>query len=399
MRKILIACFVFLTVEGAFSATPVWRVMDTVSGRGGAIAISGDYFAVGLWDGFSIYRKERNDWVLDHEVEEIGAGFGEWLSLSDGVYAVGSPHDVSTLLVGRVFMYRLTDGEWIIEQILSDPHSRPYYCFGHEVDVDGDVLAVTSSCLGGMECEEQNSSELHLYRFDGEQWQFEQAIPEGWGGKVRGDRCVLIRWVFRGTGYTEKLFSYRFDGTVWIEEKEFDFPHGIFQWNFGFNGDHLAVADVDSGQTRENAVYIYAFDGSDWVEEAKLISPGYDDENIFGCEIVLHDNVCVVGSLANDPQDNAAYVYESSDGVWTLTAKFDRWVDELQFGDFNYHGESPGKGLASDGKHIIVMSYSSNYNPSIFAFGKCPAMDLNGDCFVTVADLQVIAEQWLTGHR
>jgi sulfatase modifying factor 1 len=37
--------------------------------------------------------------------------------------------------------------------------------------------------------------------------------------------------------------------------------------------------------------------------------------------------------------------------------------------------------------------------PALPVMGNCPSMDATGDCFVDLADLAVLAGQWLTGHK
>ena len=403
MRKFFIACFVFLTVEGAFSASSPWRCSGVIA-DGGRIAISGDFAAVGNSEWIDFYRRQSNGWTSHERIEcpdpsnPTYYDFCQSLSLDNEICAVGVPNWVGPPVVsGQVLVYRLENDSWKLKETVSEPNqSPPGDLFGEDVSVSDDVLAVTSWCdnpLGG-----GYINLVYLYRFDGQNWVLEQTIADAAGGIVKGDLFAVLKFVLEEGGGMVKLCIYRFDGAQWLEEKVFDFPHDILRYDYAFSGDRLAVAidDVDSSQSGRKVVCIYAFDGVDWVQEAKLTPPIYNSENYFGSEVAISDRICVVGSGSLWPEEEGEdFVYELVDDEWVLTARFNKWIFEPGLPDIM----SFAQGIACDGEHILAHAYHYNYAPVIFSFDKCPAMDLNGDCFVNVADLQVIAEQWLTGRR
>lgn len=197
--------------------------------------------------------------------------------------------------------------------------------------------------------------------------------------------------------YDTKLRIYRFEGAIWVEEKVFDVPNYKYPHQFSFSGERLAVAvgNVESDDTPRKTVCVYVFDGDDWVQEAMFTSPVYASEDLFGGEVVISDGICVVGSVNDWWEQGQVFVYELIDDMWTLTGHFDKW----DFQPGAPHIESFGHGIACDDEHILATAYNDSGWPVFLSFKKCPTMDLTGDCFVTTADLQIFAEQWLTGRR
>ncbi len=399
MRKFFIACFVFLTVEAAFSATSPWQCSGVIADEG-RIALSGDFAAVGNSEWIDFYRRQNYGWTSHERIDCPDPSnpsyyfFCESLSLDNEVCAVGVPNWVGPLVdFGQVLIYRLENDSWKLKETVSEPNR---YVFGEDVSVSNDVLAVTSWCDNYDEC--GNIISVYLYRFDGQNWALEQTIADADGGIVKGDLFATLKYVAEDGGGMVKLCIYRFDGAQWLEEKVFDYPHDIYRYEYAFSGDRLAVVidDVDSSQAGRKVVCIYVFDGVDWVQEAKLKPPVYNPESYFGSEVAISDCICVVGSGSPWVEEEGEdFVYELIDDEWVLTARFDKWTFEpWDIGVMSFKHR-----IACDGEHILAHAYYYNYAPVIISFDKCPAMDLDGDCFVTVADLQMIAEQWLTGHR
>ncbi len=403
MRKFFIACFMFLMVEGAFSASSPWQCSGVVA-DGGRIAISGDFAAVGNSEWIDFYRRQNYGWTSHERIECPDPSnpsyydFCQSLSLNNEVCAVGVPNWVGPPVVsGQVLIYRLENDSWKLKETVSEPNQSPGSLFGEDVSVSDDVLAVSSWCINPPEGGYIDL--VYLYRFDGQNWVPEQTIADAGGGVVKGDLFAVSKFVAEGGTGMVKLCIYRFDGAQWLEEKVFDFPHDIYRYDYAFSGDRLAVAidDVDSSQTDRKVVCIYAFDGVDWVQEAKLTPPIYNSESYFGSEVAISGRICVVGSGSPGPEEEGEdFVYELVDDEWVLAARFDKWFFYEQVGSYIM---SFKHGIACDGEHILAHAYHYTYTPMIFSFEKCPTMDLDGDCLITVADIQVIAEQWLTGRR
>ena len=93
-----------------------------------------------LLDGFYQYSQEIN-------APENDIGFGNGISLSaDGtMLAVGETLNSSKAISqGTVYIYKQTNGQFILHQTLSSPGNENYEQFGYKVSFDGNQLAVTS---------------------------------------------------------------------------------------------------------------------------------------------------------------------------------------------------------------------------------------------------------------
>ena len=130
---------------------------------GTAVALSRGAAAIGApgEERVYVYRLEGGLWVLDATITTPGAAGGEFGSslAFDGTHLViGAPED------GRAFLYTNTGLSWSYTLELLPLPSPNTEEFGTAVALDSTLVAVTSP-------REEGQGEVHVYRFDGFNWQ------------------------------------------------------------------------------------------------------------------------------------------------------------------------------------------------------------------------------------
>ena len=150
-------------------------------------------------------------------------------------------------------------------------------CYGWDVALDGDTLAVGD-------------------------------VSDGGGGYVFGQGAVYV---------------HRWDGSAWQPEAKLVASDGAAQDSFGYSvdldGDWLvagANADDDLGQSSGTA-YVFRRTPTGWVERQKLVPPDGGQLNFFGGSVAIDGTTLAVTAWGAD----ATYVYELEGGVWRRRAK------------------------------------------------------------------------------
>ena len=127
-------------------ATDVGITFD-VSENGEVIALSG--IISGSEFRVAIYRKQNGRYVFDQNIDAPVSDefFGHSVSLNTlgDKLAIGAPDsDAAGILNGCVYVYKLENQQFVLDQQLFSPDGEKNNRFGIYVDLDGDNLAVTS---------------------------------------------------------------------------------------------------------------------------------------------------------------------------------------------------------------------------------------------------------------
>ena len=202
---------------------------------------------------------------------------------------------------GTVYIYTMTGGEWVESGSLVSPEPAQGDGFGSGLSVSGGRLLVTSSPgFGGRR-------------------------PGGPGRGGAGPAAPVRVYVFERTG------------SGWTAAGMFapeGLPDGIRLGSVAANGDLAAVAAVvpprpgpdDTIISTDGMVLVFRNRGGEWVQEAVVESPRSDQMTGFGGSLALSGEMLVVGATQTDSLAGAVFIYEPSEGGWTLT-------DELTIGD------------------------------------------------------------------
>ena len=214
------------------------------------------------------------------------------------------------------------------------------YPHSNDMDLDGDVLAVTDPYDG-----------TRVFRRSGASWAEEQfLVPavdpntyEGaypWVCAVSGD--VLVQTTFHGASV------WRFDGTSWVEE-QFLSAHGIGGaggWSHpsvDISGDTIVVG----GNTYAR---VFRHDGSQWIQEAVLSGSGE-----FGLPVAIDGDFLAVGAHRADnvgTRSGALHLFRRTGTTWNQVALVT--ADQLEPGRASYDYFSLGRQLDVDGERVLV---------------------------------------------
>ncbi len=253
---------------------------------------------------------------------------GYSLSVDEDVLVVGAfGDDDAGEDSGSAYVFRFDGTNWVEEAKITAPDAAAYDMFGHSVSVSGDVMVVGAY---GDDDAGDNSGSAYVYRFDGTNWVQEAKLnaSDGAEGDIYGysvsvyeDVIVIGAWLDDDS--TGSAYVYRFDGTNWIEEAKLIASDAWFEHYFGFsvsvNGELIVVGAIpedDPGST-----YTYRFDGTSWVEEQKIVASDGDMNDEFGNSVSVSRDVIVIGADLGPDYKGAAYVYRFDGANWVEEKK------------------------------------------------------------------------------
>jgi hypothetical protein len=336
-------------IDGNRIISSAWFHADMV-GHLGELGGSGAY--IHFWDGL--------EWVeeafLTHEDSRFNS-FGSSVAIDDDVAVIGAPTNDEA-----VYVYRFSEEEslWNLEQTISSPDPFLNQGFGIHVEVNGDVITVSSQkdVLGS------NLGAVYVYRFDGENWNFEEKIvpddaAQSFGESVGiGENVIVIGDNSDDTNGVNAgaVWVFRYDG-VWVEEQKI-IPVEIgtsdaFGISVDINDNVIVVGASGDGSdtgTGEGSVFVYRYNGAEWQKEQKITtdSEWYD---YFGYAVSFDGNLLVVGAYGTDDLGSvsgSAYVFRFNGLDWVQEERF--LADDGTWGDYF------GKVLSVSGNLAVIGS-------------------------------------------
>jgi len=137
------------------------------------------------------FEKINGQWVLTEEFQAPDAQFQQWFGFSialsnDGEYAaVGAPQDLGQQ--GSAYIFQRSGHQWqFIQKLVASNPVGPFPQFGAGV-VFGDDLELLSAAPFDFEA----GSAVHVYHFDGEQWNESAKILGVKSARVSGDEALM----------------------------------------------------------------------------------------------------------------------------------------------------------------------------------------------------------------
>ncbi|MBG81111.1 MAG: hypothetical protein CMJ39_10465 [Phycisphaerae bacterium] len=144
------------------------------------VAVDGDNLLVAtLAGGVYAYQFDGANWTYQqHLTHPLVKALGTSVDLDGNVAVVGSYYDKSPAGTEGAVVFRLSDGNWSIEQQL-DTADANIIDLGYSVRVDGDMVVATAGVNFG---DSLVPGTAHVYQFDGTQWneiaQIETSDPD-----------------------------------------------------------------------------------------------------------------------------------------------------------------------------------------------------------------------------
>lgn len=315
-----------------------------------------------------IFKHEGGEWTWKQKITlplvTGGDQFGHAVAISDSVLFISAPQSDSLnenggtrfSLMGKVFVFRLTEDGWKFHSELLAPELKSYLYFGQEICVFKNYVAITEFASN----ESSNIGKIHIYKESANhRWNYIATLQEeghpannSFGIKVVMNDSLLVA----GTGNFSsavrdkmKVFIFRKKGE-WTSASEDATlspaePHGTYN-NFGvsldMDGDHIVVGapnDLSAFWNDDNyfrgAAYIFKRPEAGWKgvvhETAKLLPNDPSKYDCFGFSVAIDNSDIFIGSphgifdwnrqdhLNNDIKHGRVYHYKKENDEWTST--------------------------------------------------------------------------------
>ena len=263
-----------------------------------------------------------------------------------------------------VSLFRLTNGQWLLEAHLPDPDQEPVDGFGR-VALCGDWLVVGAPT----DSEPENiSGSAYVYRKDVDRgWLLDTeliasdgAAYDAFGRRVAiEDQIILIGSPGRETeGLTDSGAAYifrRIEGQ-WVEETILvDTAPAIGDFvgtSVALAGDLAVIGAPGTNSLNGSALVFRCIEGQ-WVQEAELTAYDAVLDWRFGWSVETNGEVIVVGAILahtpSGPHRGAAYIFRRIDRIW----RFEQKIYASQPGNVSpFFGSSVS--MSADGDSITV---------------------------------------------
>lgn len=263
-----------------------------------------------------VHQRSGNQWPLVQKLEapdaHCGALYGYQMELEDGhLIVAGKQTSAGGISRGKLYAYDWNGASFDLVQQITDPNGANYDDFGTAIDLDGDRLAVGSP---GDTSKPSGKVTLLERAGPGSPWAITHTITttSGNDGDLFGHDVALDGDVLAIGSQGEETFGYwsgavymhRWDGSAWaLEEKLFpvDGDNGdgnLFGLSVDVLGDAVIIGaprDERGGAYNVGAAYLYQFDGSSW-EGERLVRPDQGNNQNFGWEVTLDDEQLLVNA-------------------------------------------------------------------------------------------------------
>ena len=241
------------------------------------------------------------------------------------------------------------------QSALGDPTPGSGDLFGSSCSLDGDTLAI--GVPFNLTAASGRLGSAQVFRRVAGSWLFEQEVVASNGSDmdqfglsiaIQGDRMIVgaRRHMTNGLFRAGAAYSFRFDGTTWVEEQMLTAPIPRADADYGnsvdLDGDIAIVsAPFDLG----GAVFVYRLVGSSWELEEELRRTGQEDS--FGTMACLDGDVIAASTPVVDGLVSAITIFEQNGADWSLSL-------DVTSSDAGF-----GIGVAADGDWVIASSNNS----------------------------------------
>ncbi len=318
---------------------------DTVAADrfGRSVAIDGNTLVVGAFnDGQvatragSAYVFDRSDGAWEQSAKLVApdgvahAEFGVAAALQGDRLVVGAAGDQAS--VGAAYVFDRTDGTWGEPTKLlgtSAPSTRQ----GMSVALDGDTIVV------GTDQGDYGAGSVFVFRLVESTWALEQhltasdgAVDDIFGYSVSIDGNTLVAGaMFESEKGDRAGAAYVFTrtGDVWTEQQKLTASDAVAGAEFG-RGVAVEADTILVGAPRQvvdmatvGAVYTFERTGSTWNEVQRLVASQVAEEGLFGFTLSMDGERAVVGAFHDDDNAGSAFVFEREEAAWSETARLE----------------------------------------------------------------------------
>ena len=125
-------------------------------------------------------------------------------------------------------------------------------------------------------------------------------------------------------------YVYKKEDGVWRLDTKLFGEEDSYGKTVAINGDIIAIGAESKNEGR-GSVFVYKNSGGSWGEMQRLTAEDADVNDYFGHSISVDGNYILVGAYNKNSSAGKAYLFENSDGLWSLKAEFE--PADLQSGE------------------------------------------------------------------
>lgn len=277
--------------------------------HGSSVALDGVVAAIAGWDEVQLLRYNGAVWIHEQLLSVPGlpmTGVPLSVGLDGSVLVVGSPLEVSG--AGALYVFREVGGVWTQVQKIVPAGLAPNDSFGTAVAVSGDTI-VCGSYLHATPVA-SGAGMAFVYRWTGVSWQEEQQLYANdgayfhlFGHHVDIDGDVIAVTAERADGpypLAGAAYVFRRTGSVWTVEQKLSSNGWTFHGEFGkavsIDG---GVAVVGSQATiygpASGAAFVFRHGPSGWIDDRVLTAGDVKASSLFGAAVSVDGDVIGVG--------------------------------------------------------------------------------------------------------
>jgi len=336
-------------------------------GFGSSVSLSGDRAIVGAHhdddNGYHsgsayIFVYSNGVWMQDQKLTpDDGSSFDEFgrsLSLSGDRALLGAyQDDENGNSSGSAYVFVCSNGVWTQEQKLKASDAVANHYFGWSVYLLGDRAIVGAY---GDDDNGSVSGSAYIFGCSNGVWTQDQKLLASDGGErdlfgnsvsLSGDRALVgaLRDSDNGSEAGSAYVFVCING-VWTQEQKLVASDGaasdLFGWSISLSGDR-AVVGLD-GRNGNGSAYVFVYSNGAWTQDQKLEASDSAVGDYFGYSVSISGDRVFVGAClnaVNGIRSGSAYVFVSSNGVWTQDQKLtagdgsdgDRFGDSVSLSD------------------------------------------------------------------
>ncbi len=349
------------------------------------VSVSGDVVVVGAYleddkgnnsGAAYIYEKPSSGWVSMTETAKVyaddavaGGGFGQAVSISGDVIAVGAPGQGAN---GATYIFEKPSSGWSasttssVKLTTSDSYVDG---FSRELCIDGNTVVVAAPWSDDFG---NHSGSAFIYTKTGANWtsmttETAKLLASngsnndlfGISPSISGDNIVIGAVTHTATG---AAYVYTKPSSGWVNATETAYltPSAGNQTYFGHSG--ISGDNIIIGADRQNNLSyghsglanIFVKPSSGWVDanENTSIIPTSLSQNLYGQSVSIDGDYAVVGAPGGYLMNGEAYVFYNNNGSWERVA-----VLTASDGDYN---NQFGYSVSIIGNNIVVGAPNSN---------------------------------------
>lgn len=408
MKTFLLMMIVVVSGTAGLAGSEKWYPAQTIleptllpDYSGVSLDIHGDLIYLGMISDRSgpkqqmgrIYRRHGNQWTLEQELSIESAPLFRRIigKIQDDtciVLGYYDPPDYSPSII-KAYAFRYDQTRWNLIQELVPPEGNGEV--GTAIDIDSNICVIGSECI-------------HVFRFDGQRWNYEQKIP---AGTSINDIAISGNWIVTSCADEKttdnrvgSAYFFVHDGNQWLPDGKltglapFFSPYDFRQLSVAIDEEWCLLGVPLPFNRDPLAGKVFLCRRTDRWEIVQELYPSWPEDTGFGSGIFFRDGICGVSNW--DPKTNQGSIalYAFNGSVWAPNGN-------VQVPMPGYDGVW-NIGAYDDG-YVLVEAGTFLMNPQVFVdclttaavFRACPAADLTNDCRVDLLDFAELAKEWM----